>query len=369
MIDKLKKKSIKKSIFLIIVLLVVGIGLIVLEFSSVKGLLHGKVEFETLEPDEIVDGVVVEASIDTNFGAFLEEYETNTSTHVSRTTDLYYVIWTGDDNAEDYKFMAIKVPASQEKTMEAIADATYYEEYIDPVNYSGAICKMKSEEYQYFKDYFIDGGWTEEEIEEYTLPYYINVGALQGGAAASAYVIMAIGIVLLIIGIWRLVYVLNGGNLKILKKEMGEIGLSEHEVDYEYESAKLFYKNNDLRIGKRTIFFMLGSKPHIASNAKLVWAYQKNTTHRTNGVKTGTTYEIIFSTFEKKRFQVTIPNEKTGQEVLQYINEAMPWVVIGYNDDLNKLYQKDYQNFLQLRYNQVPHNPYAGTMQNEEMPT
>ncbi len=52
--------------------------------------------------------------------------------------------------------------------------------------------------------------------------------------------------------------------------------------------------------------------------------------------------------------------EQTGQEILQYIVEAMPWVVVGYNNDLNKMFSGDYQNFLQLRYNQVPRDPYAG---------
>ncbi len=96
------------------------------------------------------------------------------------------------------------------------------------------------------------------------------------------------------------------------------------------------------------------------SNEKIVWAFQRTTTHRTNGIKTGTTYEIALKNYEKKNFQVSVPNEQTGQEILQYIVEAMPWVVVGYNNDLNKMFSGDYQNFLQLRYNQVPRDPYAG---------
>lgn len=218
MLEKLKKKSIKKSWFGLLVLLVIGIALIWFEFSNVVSLLRGHVQFETLEPDEINGSLVVDVSIDTNFGAFLEEYERNTKTNYTRTTDLYYVIWTGDEYAVDYKFMGIKVPVSEESTMEAISEATYYDEYIEPVTYSGAINKMTDEEYKYFKEYFIDGGWTEEEFEEYTLPYYISVGALTGGSAVVAYVIMAIGIALVIIAIGRFIYVMGGGCLKTIKK-------------------------------------------------------------------------------------------------------------------------------------------------------
>lgn len=367
MLEKLKKKSIQKSWFGLLVLLAIGIVLIWLEFSNIVSLMRGHIQFETLEPDEINGSLVVDASIDTNFGAYLEEYEKNTKTNYTRTTNLYYVIWTGDEYAEDFKYMGIKVPASEESTMEAIAEATYYEEYIDPVTYSGAINKMTNEEYKYFKEYFMDSGWTEEEVEEYTLPYYISVGALTGGSAVAAYVIMAIGIVLVIIAIWRFIFVLSGGCLKTIRKEMEEIGVSEHELEYEYESAKLINKGNDFRVGKRVTFFMLGSKAHVVSNAKIVWAYQKNTTHRTNGIKTGTTYEIVFKNYERKNFQISIPNEQTGQELLQYLNDTMPWIVIGYDNDLNNLYQKDYQIFLQIRYNQVPHDPYANIQQDEQI--
>lgn len=367
MLEKIRKKSIKKSVFILIVLLVIGLGLIWVEFSNVVSLLRGHVVFETLEPDEINDYLIVDASINTNFGAYMEEYEKSNKTIITKTINLYYVIWTGDDYVEEYKFMGIKVPASEESTMEAIAEATYYEEYIDPVTYSGAINKMTSEEYKYFKEYFMDVGWTEEEVEEYTLPYYISVGALTGGSAVTAYVIMAIGIVLLIIAIWRFIFVIRGGCLKTIRKEMEAIGISEHDMDYEYEGAKLFSKGNDFRIGRRVTIFMSGSKAHVLSNAKIVWAYQKNTTHRTNGIKTGTTYEIVLKTYERKTFQIYIPNETTGQEVLQYLNETMPWIVIGYNNDLSNMYQKDYQNFLQIRYNQVPHDPYANIQENEQI--
>lgn len=367
MLEKLKKKSIAKSWFGLLVLLAIGIVLIWLVFSDVVSLLRGRVQFETLKPGEISDSFVVDVSLDTNFGAYMEEYEKNTKTNYTRTTDLYYVIATIDEDAEEYKFMGIKVPVSEENTMEAIAEATYYERYIEPVTYSGAINKMTDEEYKYFKEYFMDSGWTEEEVEEYTLPYYISVGSLTGGIAVAAYVIMAIGIALVIIAIWRFIFVMRGGCLKTIRKEMEEIGVSEHELEYEYESAKLINRGNDFRVGKRVTFFMLGSKAHVVSNAKIVWAYQKNTTHRTNGIKTGTTYEIVFKTYERKNFQVSIPNEQTGQEVLQYLNDTMPWIVIGFNNDINNLYQKDYQNFLQIRYNQVPHDPYANIQQNEQI--
>ena len=195
MLEKLKKKSILKSLPTVIILLAVGIVLLVLEFSNVKSMIRGHVVFESLAPEEINSDLIVDVTLYDNFGCYMEEYEENTKTHSKRTTDLYYVIWTGDEYAEDFRYMGIKVPASDENAMEKMADASYYGEYSDPIKYSGAINKMKPEEYKYFKEYFIESGFSEDEIDEWTLPYYISVGALTGSTATSAWVIVGIGAV------------------------------------------------------------------------------------------------------------------------------------------------------------------------------
>lgn len=366
MLEKLKKKSIVKALPAVIILFIAGIVLIGLEVSNLKSLMRGHVRFETLAPDEINENLIVDASIDVNFGAFMEEYEENTKTHATRTTSLYYIIWTGDEDSEEYKYMGIKVPASDEWQMEEMANATYNYEYSEPIEYSGAVNKMDSQEYEYFKEYFLESDWSEEDIEEYTLPYYISVGALTGGAAATAYGVFGIGVILIVIGLVMLIYALMGGKLKTFKKEIEESGFSQTDVEFDYESAKLFYKGDDLRIGRRFIFYIGGNKPHIIVNDHVIWAYQQNTTHRTNGIKTGTTYEIlVYSLNKKKAVHISVPNEDVGTEVLQHMNQAMPKAVIGYSDELVRLYQKDYQGFLQLRY----YAPEQQPSQSEQQPS
>lgn len=368
MLEKLKKKSIVKKLPTIIILIIVGLGLIGLEFWGIIALMRGHVEFETLEPEEISRGLVVDASIAYNFGGFMEKYEENTSTHVTRTTDVYYVICTGNENSKDSKYMAIKVPASDEWDMEQMAENTYNGLYSEPISYSGAINKMSSKEYQYFKEWFMEGGWTEDEVEEYTLPYYISVGALTGGAASSVYFFVVIGLILILNGVIMLIYVLTGKSLGAFKKQIAETGLSDMDVEREYEGAKLFNKRNDLRIGKRITFFMIGNKPQLIVNDQIVWAYQQTTTHRTNGIKTGTSYGIlIYQLNSKKNFSISVPNANAALEILQYMNETMPKAVIGYSDDLSKLYRKNKQEFLQLRYYRVE-QPTVQESQVEEQP-
>ncbi|MDE6202370.1 MAG: hypothetical protein K2G19_02705, partial [Lachnospiraceae bacterium] len=96
MLEKLRKKSIIKSLPLAIILLICGIGMVGIEFSAMKALIRGNVQFESLAPEEIGNDLVVDVTLRDNFGCYMEEYEENTKTHRRRTTDLYYVIWTGD---------------------------------------------------------------------------------------------------------------------------------------------------------------------------------------------------------------------------------------------------------------------------------
>ncbi len=351
MLAELKKKSIMRAIPLVLLFVIAGGVLFAAEFSNIRSLLRGHVKFETLLPDEINGDLIVEASINANFGAYMEEYSKNTKTNVTRTTDIYYVIWTGDDDSEDYKYMGIKVPASYGGQMDRMAEATYNYEMSDTIHFTGAVNKMSSEEYQYFREYFQESDWTDEEIDEYTLPYYISVGALTGGAATSAYVIFGIGIALIVFGVIILLYALSGGDVKAFQKEAATLGMSEMELEAEYAGARVMIQKDNLRIGRRLIFYMTGRRTRVIVNDKIVWAYQQSTTHRTNGIKTGTTYEIlVYLLNEKKARRINVPGEEKAGEVLQYMYENIPTAVVGYTDELLSLFNKDYQGFLNLRY-------------------
>ena len=72
--------------------------------------------------------------------------------------------------------MGIRVPASDENVMNAMAEAGYHYEYSEPLRYTGIIKKMSADNYRYFTEYFYKAGWTDAEIEQYTVPYFINVG-------------------------------------------------------------------------------------------------------------------------------------------------------------------------------------------------
>lgn len=354
MLEELKKKSFKKSLPGTIILFVIAVILAVIAFPKISNVKN----FEDLEPDEIKNQNV-KIGVTTNFGSFLEEYSENTSTHKRTTTHYYYITLTGDEEThytDDYRFIAIKVPAKYKKQMEEIMEYTEQQEYADPVYFVGHIRKLDKEEYSYFKRAWMNP--SDEWLEEYTLPYYIEVtGTSVVTGKDIVYIILLAGAGLLVLwGVVRIIKATSGSYIKAFTKDIQSAGYTETSVFSDINNAFSFSGDN-IKVGRLCFYHgMNDTVPRAIPVSKILWAYQNTTTHRTNGIKTGTTYSLmIFMDGNKTATTVSVPSEAVAQGVLQQMNTMYPWVVIGYSDEIKKLFNKDRAQFLQLRYNTVEH--------------
>lgn len=353
MFEELKKKALKSSMVLSVVLFVIGAVMVGLMATNMLYVVTGYTDFTQLDPDEIKNQLV-EFDMEYNLGCCMEEYEYNETTKRSTTTYLYYIICTGDLEAEDYRYMLIKVPASYESKMEKMAD-NFYEGYLsDPISVKGKITKLNDEEYEYFADFFEEFDWSETDIAEGTLPYCINVYENPTSSNAGFIFLFSLGMLFLVWAIVRIVKACNGGYLKKLKKDIANAGLSEAAVESDYTRAYVVNKKCTIRVGRLMTYFMMGSDARAIPNDKLIWTYMNTVTHRTNGIKTGTTYNVQFES-EGSSYAIGVDKQDTAVAVLQKISETLPWVVVGYSDELKALYRKNRAEFLNLRYNTCEH--------------
>lgn len=358
MIEILKKKSFKSSLSLSLILLAVGIALAVAFCGDAFSATTGYVDFTTLAPEEIKNQLV-DVELVQNYGCYMEEYEENTTTHARTTTDYYYVIYTGasDDLETDYKYLSIKVGADKGAKMDEMTENTYNGVISSPLQFSGKIEKLDEEEYEFFHEFWIEMGFTEDEISEMTLPYYINAFDSKT-SQSSLYIVAFIGGIFLIV--WSVVRMIKGASGAFLKKFREDItgaGYTETALESDFHSATPFGKKDGIKVGRQFTYVDLNTAvPRAIPNTKIIWAYQNTTTHRTNGIKTGTSYSVMFYVEGyKNAFNVNVPNEATAQELLKKINTMFPWVVVGYSEELKKLFTKDHAQFLALRYNTVEH--------------
>lgn len=361
MIEALRKKALKSTLVWSIIMIIAGIAMLVFQGVTAFYAVFGYVDFKTLKPEQI-KFQMVDVDLTTNFGYYIEEYEYNTETKYRKTTDLYYVIWTGDEETdEEFRYMGIKVPASYKSKMDDMADAYWEGYYSEPIHFSGQIRKMSSEDYGYFKDYFTGGenGWTDEEFEQATIPYYIQTVVSKPSTNGIALVISIGGIALIVWAIVRICRAATGATLKRFRKAIEAEGCTEATAESDYNAAQSFTKNGDIRIGRLFLYYMQGAVPKALPMNKMEWVYQITTTHRRNGIKTGTSYSIMIYMERGDSLSVTIqvPNEAVSQAILDKINSTYPWVVVGYSEEIKRLFNKDRSQFLSLRYNTVEHIP------------
>lgn len=352
MFEDLKKKSIKSSIPVFIMMLVIGLALCAYQFGNVASAIRGHAKLEELKPEDIKEGMVIDASIEANYGAFMEMYKKNTSTGKKTTTSLYYIIWTGTEN--DDPFMGVRVPVSMEDEMEAMADNTFSNKYSDPIKISGTVKKMTSSEEKYFISYMKEFGYTEQEVKDMIIPYYIYDGKVGDMVSEVVYVIFGIGLVLVIWSIIYIIRVFGGSKLKKIRKEIAEAGYTEEQAEADWASASgILIKGAVLKVGRVFTYFEEGGTPHAIKKDRLVWAYMKTTTHKTNGITTGTTYEIMMFTNDNKQYSFIVADEPEARRVLEAMSAQMPWMIFGYDDQLRRCYKKDINEFLDIRYNKI----------------
>lgn len=360
MFETLRKKALKTTLVWSIILMIIGLGLIIFRAQATFYTVFGYAKFENLEPDKIKNQLV-DVEMTLNYGYFGEEYETKSNSTYRKTTHYYCVIPTGDtytiQNTNDWFFMGIKLPASYEKQLDQIGENTYSGYFSNPLSVSGKIRKLSDEEYRYFKKFFKDYfNFTDTDMEDFTLPYYIDVINNKVVYNILSVLVFLAGLVLIAVGIIRIVKAAKGETLKDLRKTIAEAGCTEASAEADYNAAQTFTKDGNIRVGKIFTYYITGATPKAIPNSKIMWTYQTTTTHRTNGIKTGTSYSLmVYVDGVKNNITLSMPNEAVTREILRKMDETLPWVVVGYTDDLKRLFNKNRTEFLDLRYNKVEH--------------
>ena len=102
---------------------------------------------------------------------------------------------------------------------------------------------------------------------------------------------------------------------------------------------------NGVRSDGRWVLFSQGAKTVLLDAPNVLWAYVHRLTHRTNGIKTGTTWSVQLRTSDRKVYTIGAKNEEQARETLQMLASSMPHLVTGYSDALNRLFNQDPARF------------------------
>lgn len=365
MFEQLQKNSFRHSLIASIILLITGVILSIFHAENTVYSIAGYADFATLSPDEI-RSQLVDIELRENYGGFMETGNRNSNTGYTTITHYYYIIYTGawDDTESPYKYMAIKVPVKYGDQMDQMAENTYNGHLTSPLTFHGKIKKLDSTDIKYFNKFWGDAGFTSQDIQEQTLPYYIDVDELGKNPRRIFYIVLFFGgLAMILWAVLRTVKASKGGYLKKIRQDIASVGCSEYAAESDFNSALPIEGNKSAKMGQRFIYHEIRSTvPRAIPITKIAWAYQTTTTIRNKyGRTTGTTYSITIFTADaphadkKYATNIIVANEAAAQMLLGRLAAYCPWIILGHSDELKKMFNKERPRFLNLKFNTVEH--------------
>lgn len=114
------------------------------------------------------------------------------------------------------------------------------------------------------------------------------------------------------------------------------------EIEGDFTTAYPIGK--DVWVGRKWTIYMSGTAAKIVQNHDLVWGYYFRRTGK-NAVS-----QMRLYTADKKFVYISLSEEQT-REALRYYGDKQPQMIVGYDAELERMYQKNFPAFLELKYN------------------
>lgn len=362
MLRDLWLKSLKRALRPVLVLIGAAAFLLVCG-RDIFQYARGPQPFESLTMEEL-NGKYVQIHMDFTFGCFAEEitsYGINERIpeyykHTSSTE--YHVVPVGglasymSEADRPFQFAAIEIGA---KTAAPVTENSekFFKEH-DPAvldesaDLIGFIRPLKGELLEYYKEFFLEAGYSEEEYETYCAPYYLKISS-RTEDELRAHLLGSISFLLLSCAALILLAALSGvfqwKARRILRAE-GPVGRQVAESDYNMAGELC----KGVRGGRHYLFCYRRMQPQILKLNRIVWAYPWSVTYRNESadVTYKTIYKVMLYTDYRKIEMIRCKDGKMCDAIMEYLADAAPTAMLGYRSEWKYLYQNAYEEFMQM---------------------
>ncbi len=348
MYKDIRKKSVKKALPLVIAAVLLGLLLMACTGFSIFRMAAGPVPIEAVETDKL-DGAYVEVELNTILDTFASS--TVTSGSSTKTKAIYCIMSCGE---EDKYYMIISLPGSYENLATAIAgeaNSVYSGELDSMGDYgsvAGTVSESESSIADYYKNWFEDVSYFEDESQEYIdqhlLTLQVNAGKVGPFSEKFVLVFTVTGGVFILAGLVLLLLaalgVFSGGLKKYIGANAG--GLSREEIESDYLSARELGKK--VRAGKRFIWYDSGLGTKAISTEQTVWLYPRGKTLEEGKMR----WTLVFCQRDKSERDIVTKDADIAQQIIDAVRDAGYPLITGYDQEKKQLYDRDFQQFLQL---------------------
>ena len=362
MLQSLKQKTLVGKLWAIIVLAVAAIFIGVVFGPGIAKMIAGPTHFAPQDDHDVLSlqGQYLEADIDTLIDYYAETVVSE-SGRPDKVSAREYIMPVNTPDATVY--IGVEVPKPKISDAEAVVADT--ERLIDDedgsyewdgsyVSVRGTLQPMDDETRQLWEDYFIDAGFSYDDIGLFddctALPLVLTDGESDGQDTFVYGFMGVIGVLLVVLAIWFVVHSLTGGFQKQIRnyiKASDDPQATEQALDHFYEDTM---QDGKVRMSRSWLMYDKGGNSWVLAGDDVVWAYQYTVRHKAYGILT-VRKELMVRVFGAKEkracHDIYVRNEDEAQEILRQMQSTYPDAMIGYNAEIEKRYRANPVTFHQ----------------------
>ncbi len=358
MLEVLKKKTRKSMIIATGICLVIAIGLLIFTKFAVFEVITGAKKLDVTTDPEKLEGHYVTMDVEYLLTDFVEHTTTTTkkySSSKSTTVNGYsYIAFqpvvNEENNTATWYYYGVYVKKADQAKLNKMIDDTwnYLEDTTgsvnppEPMTLKGTWSKMDASIEQYCMKALAEMGVTEGE-DDIIRFYVLNTDKIGGQNQIFFWFLNIASAACILFAAYCVICIFSGAyqsEINVYLHRNPSVSMADIEADFA-QSHQLI--NKKTWIGKRWTVYVQGFKAHIMTNKDLVWGYYFRRTGK-NSVS-----ELRLFDAKKNRYFISM-SEECAHEALGYYSSEQLQMIAGYSSDLEKMFNKNFHEFLDLRY-------------------
>jgi hypothetical protein len=190
---------------------------------------------------------------------------------------------------------------------------------------------------------------SQPEVTEAILPFMLDATSFRtGGYWGLLFLIPAFAL-----AIWNIQKSVRrsvNATLHPIYKSLERYGDAYHvagSIDNEYLSRERFVQLPKCFLAKSWLVVPNVFRTDFVHLGYILWVYKQRTKHSVNFIPTGTTYKAIIVTRFGRQIEIDSA-EISVNSILETIYQRVPWIAVGYSDELKTQWKKNPQEFVAL---------------------
>ena len=356
MLETLKKRSRSSNIVKAVVSIIIAVGILAFTKFAAFDVITGPTKLDITADPTSYEGKYVSIDAEYFFFDFVEHTTTTKKKYGGSTTRVDGHSYIAFQSVDDYEaqtstwyFYSVYMDKDEQSAMYDRIDQAwaFWEDESnttappEPLPVKGTWTKMDAQMERYYREGLADLGVTEGELDKFYF-YNLDTSKLGGLDIPLFWVLTAVTVGAFLFFLLSVAGIFNNSYIKNINKYLQtDTSASMASIEQDFGTAHTIGK--DLWIGRKWTIYMSGSSAYILSNKDLIWGYYYQRTGR-NSVS-----EMRLFSKDKKSSHISL-SEKNTMEALKYYAAEQPQMVVGYTSELDKMYSKDFSNFLNLKY-------------------